>query len=305
MKKRFLIFPALILCTLILSVTAFADSIGGGTVTASSLNLREQANVSSNILDTIPNGAFVIVESKENGWYRVAYNGSEGYVSASYVNYADNLIGNYGAEASIKGTFVRLRSGPSTDYAQVLTFAEGAKVNITGVSGNWLKVRTVVSGTEGYVRSDFVSYLSDSAQVSGDGPYYTVLSNDTSKTVGEKITETAMQYLGCPYVWGGMSPSGFDCSGFVGYVMSLNGYSVERVAHNIYTSSGSYVWSKDDLLPGDILCFGSSSSYINHVGIYLGNGQFIHSGSSSTGVIITELNSGYYQYRFQAGKRVW
>ena len=107
--------------------------------------------------------------------------------------------------------------------------------------------------------------------------------------------------MGAPYVYGGMSPSGFDCSGFVNYVYKLCGYSMSRVASSIYNNNGTYV-EKANLQIGDLVFFASNSSSIGHVGIYIGNGQFIHASSSrSRGVIHSTLLEGYYNRYFVGG----
>ena len=100
-----------------------------------------------------------------------------------------------------------------------------------------------------------------------------------------------------------MSPSGFDCSGFVNYVYDLYGYDLYRVAQDIYHNDGNYV-AKADLQPGDLVFYGYSVYGIPHVGMYIGGGQFIHASTSTTGVIISELDSSYYTNRYVGAKRI-
>lgn len=109
--------------------------------------------------------------------------------------------------------------------------------------------------------------------------------------------------MGAPYVYGGMSPSGFDCSGFVNYVYKLCGYSMSRVASSIYNNNGTYV-EKANLQIGDLVFFASNSSSIGHVGIYIGNGQFIHSSSGAGCVVISDLSSSYYLKNYVGAKRI-
>ena len=110
--------------------------------------------------------------------------------------------------------------------------------------------------------------------------------------------------MGYRYTWGGMSPdTGFDCSGFVNYIYKLYGYSMNRVAQDIYSGSGTYV-SKDQLQPGDILCFGYGPTSVGHVGLYIGNNQMVHASNSRTGVIITDLSNTYYTNNYVGAKRI-
>ena len=164
-------------------------------------------------------------------------------------------------------------------------------VYVCDTCGN--ETTTVVSanGVKGYVNS---AYVTTTKSDGGSKP---------SGSIGETIVATAKQYMGAPYVYGGMSPSGFDCSGFVNYVYKLCGYSMSRVASSIYNNNGTYV-EKANLQLGDLVFFASNSSSIGHVGIYIGNGQFIHSSSGAGCVVISDLSSSYYLKNYVGAKRI-
>lgn len=123
-------------------------------------------------------------------------------------------------------------------------------------------------------------------------------------SLSAKLAATAKQYQGHRYISGGASPSGFDCSGFTSYVYKQHGITLPRTS-----TAQAYVGTqlnKADLLPGDLLIF--SNTYKkgpSHTGIYLGNGQFIHASTSTTGVIISDLNSTYYKSKFSYGRRLY
>lgn len=117
------------------------------------------------------------------------------------------------------------------------------------------------------------------------------------------VLATARQHLGTPYRYGGSSPGGFDCSGFVKYVFSQHGYNLNRTAAAQY-GQGTEI-SKSDLQLGDLVFFKCSSSSIDHVGIYIGNNEFIHSSSPrSGGVIITNLDESYYARSYAGAARI-
>lgn len=113
---------------------------------------------------------------------------------------------------------------------------------------------------------------------------------DASHALGEKIVHKALAYLGDPYVWGGTSPSGFDCSGFTQYVFKQFGIDIPRTAA-AQATVGTYV-DKADLQPGDLVFFDTMGDGISHVGIYIGQGKFIN--AASTDVEIDYINNPYY-----------
>ena len=148
-----------------------------------------------------------------------------------------------------------------------------------------------INDVAGYVYSQYVS--EGRVAVIGDDP--------NASELGRQIVEYALQYEGYPYVWGGTSPSGFDCSGFTTYVFRHFGVTLNRVACD--QARNGVAVDTSALQPGDLLCFYSSADYIGHVGIYIGNNRFIHASTYTTGVIISEL-SGYYDTRGFIARRV-
>ena len=123
-----------------------------------------------------------------------------------------------------------------------------------------------------------------------------------SNPKGQALIDEAAKYLGTPYVWGGTSPSGFDCSGFMQYVCSKNGIRINRVADD-QMKNGTPV-SKSQLEPGDLVFFGSGS-YANHVGMYVGDGMMIHSPSTGKSIMYTDTTTGYYESRYIGARRVY
>lgn len=116
------------------------------------------------------------------------------------------------------------------------------------------------------------------------------------------IIKTAKTQLGVPYRWGGTTSRGFDCSGFVNYVFKKNGIALPRTAASMY-KKGKKI-SKSNLKKGDLVFFQTYKKGVSHVGIYRGNGKFIHA-SSSKGISIDKLNSNYWKNKFYGAKRVF
>jgi cell wall-associated NlpC family hydrolase len=123
----------------------------------------------------------------------------------------------------------------------------------------------------------------------------------TAPAGSNNVVTYAYKFLGRPYIWGASGPNAFDCSGFTSYVYRAFGVSLDH-----YTGSqfgrGQAV-GKGNLSQGDLVFFNTYGS-ISHVGIYIGNGNFIHAANSRTGVIVSSLSEGYYASHYAGAKRV-
>lgn len=297
---------------------------GIGFVTASSLYLRSKPTTSSNALTSAPKNDVVVILGKEGDWYKVNYNLKEGYMHSDYLNVqtTGNAELGYG---KVSGSSVNLRSGPSTSDSIVATAAQGATAYIIGVNNGWYKV--IYGQSICYVRSDLLTLTEypyenqassnspkffrtgvstgtePSAEALGTTSGATTSGTVSSSNLGAQIVATAKKYLGTPYVWGGASPSGFDCSGFVYYILKTLGYSPYRTPADQY-KMGTYV-AKENLQPGDIVFFQNTyKSGISHVGIYVGDGMFIHSPNSRSVVSYADLNSSYYTSHYYGARRI-
>lgn len=116
-----------------------------------------------------------------------------------------------------------------------------------------------------------------------------------------QITATANKYIGVPYVYGGTTTGGFDCSGYTQFVFKKLGISLNRTAASQYTQ-GTAV-SKSNLQVGDLVFFNTTGKSASHVGIYMGNNKFVHAGSS-TGVTMASLNDSYWVNKYNGARRV-
>lgn len=119
--------------------------------------------------------------------------------------------------------------------------------------------------------------------------------------IARRIVSSSMDYIGVPYLFGGTTPSAFDCSGYVQYVFANAGISLPRTA-DVQYEVGTPV-STTELVAGDLVFFSTYTYGASHVGIYIGDGKFIHA-SSSRGVTIDSLSSSYYSSRYIGSRRV-
>lgn len=191
-----------------------------------------------------------------------------------------------------------LRSEPSTSSESLGKLKKHTVVTIISEENDWYKVN--YNGKEGYISKSLVTIgevPEETSSRSGDTSRTQTISNNSD------IVSIATQYLGNKYVSGGASPeSGFDCSGFTQYVYNQCGISLSR-ASSTQANNGTPV-DKSELQPGDLLLFhyyGGSS--IGHVGIYTGNGQFIHAANAQRGVVYDTINSGYYAENYAGARR--
>ena len=295
---------------------------GIGFVNATTLRLRKAPNTTSATLDTAYNRECVVLISKSGDWYQVNYNLQIGYMHKDYltVSTCENAELGYG---EVVGSTVNMRSGPSTAHAKVAVASKGEKCYIIGLNQGWYKV--IYSGKICYIRSDFLKLTEfpyenkDSAntpkffrygKTTGIAPSAAVLNGSNSNSVsnshqvsGSDILAEARKYLGVRYVNGGASPSGFDCSGLTYFVLKTLGFSPYRTPADQY-KQGSFI-EKAKLQPGDIVFFANTyGNGISHVGIYAGNGQFIHAPNSRSTVSYSDLTSGYWADHYYGARRM-
>ena len=272
-----------------------------GTVKcSSSVNLRSAANTSSSILAELKNGTAVTVVSTANGWCKVTYSGKTGYIKQDYVSTtgsaSNNTSASTGTAAVVKcSSTVNFRSAASTSSTSLGELKNGTAVTVISTSNGWSKVS--YAGKAGYISADYLVTASSGTAIS---PSNTAASVSISAK-RQSVLNYAAQFLGVPYVYGGSTPSGFDCSGFTSYVFKNTVGSIPRVAQAQYDATSRV--SRDDLLPGDLVFFGSSTSSISHVGIYVGSNQFIHAPSTGDVVKYSSL-TGSYATRYQGAGRV-
>lgn len=318
---------AVLLIGSILTISAFAADPGGkktgvAFVTASALRLRKAASSRSATLDLAYRNEVVVTLGKTGEWYHVLYNLQEGYMHEDYLEVVtvENVELGYG---KVNGTYVNMRSGPGTSYKSLGKSMPGDLAYIIGINKQWYKV--IWNDQICYIRSDYLDLTEvpyenrDSAKEpvffthgKRTGPKVTVANFKASanylgyvepeaSATAASIVATAKSCLGVPYKWGGESMSGFDCSGLVQYVFEKNGISMARTCKKQY-SAGTPI-SKSALQPGDLVFFQNTyTSGLSHVGIYIGDGEFIH--ASSDGVMTSKLSNTYWSSHYYGACRI-
>ena len=270
---------------------AFATS---GKVTADVLNVRTQPSTSSAIVGVLYNGAAVnIIEDAGNGWLKIQHGQQSAYVSAQYVNVEEVV-----KTGTVTASLLNVRQAPSLSGAVVAQAPNGTVLNILDTSDSyWYKVR--YGAVEGYAASE---YINTSERRVYDTTSRSGIVDRTAASDNAALIDFAKSFLGIPYVYGGSTPAGFDCSGFVMYVFSQFGVSLSRTTYT-QVNEGTYV-PKDQLRMGDLVFFAPGGN-VNHVGIYISDGNFIHSTHTGDVVKISNLNSpGYYSNNYYTARRV-
>ncbi|MDR1299011.1 MAG: C40 family peptidase [Oscillospiraceae bacterium] len=286
--------------------TASADNLayGAATVSATQLNVRSSPNTSSSVITQVVYSDIVVILEKTNDeWFKINFNGVVGYTKSEY--YKDVLRAeNFNATGKLTGDDVFVREGPSTEHDTLAAYNSGTLMSVIGINNGWYKVRH--DGLTGYIRSDYMTVVSpykpDSTTLRTAAKTSSAPAPAHSKT-GNELVDFALGYLGSRYVYGGASPSGFDCSGFTTYVYKNFGISLTRNASGQYRDNGVHI-DKSELGAGDLVFFSSNGRSVTHVGLYIGDEEFIHASTSSTGVIISRLDSAYYTRVWFGAKRV-
>ena len=215
--------------------------------------------------------------------------------------------------AYVNADSLKVRQEPNTSSEVIDSLTRNAQISIIEELDGWYRIK--LSNQIGYVSATYISdERTEETTSRGDvsRKEETTSSTDTntidtpviSSGKGEDVVEYAKQYLGFRYVSGGASPStGFDCSGFTSYVYKNFGITLSRTSKG-QINNGVAV-EKSNLQLGDIVVFNNdANTAIGHVGIYVGDGNFIHAANPSDGVKITSLSSSYYSTRYVGARRV-
>ena len=273
-------------------VVAVSGSAGeAAVINASSVNFRSGPSLDHQIIAGLNKGAQVTLLEAGDEWCLVSWNGLTGYVNRDFVTSDALPLELEETRGIVTGDCVNVRDIPSTEGGIVTKVYAGNIVELLGLENGWYSVS--VNGAVGFICADYLREYSGS----------------TSSAIGEEVAALALSYLGTPYAYGGASAKGFDCSGFTMYVFSQFGYSLPHSATSQWNDSGEYV-ERSDLQPGDLVLFcdpsRSNGKACSHVGIYIGNDEFVHASSGSSGkyVRISSLTEDYYNGYYKGAKRL-
>ena len=283
------------------------------------LNVRKGPSVSYSKITNLPNGTKVTVKSTSNGWSKITSGSITGYVNSSYLtskkpstetsSNTSNDKNNQTNETSTTkyisaSSGLNVRKGPSTSYSVISTLAKGTKVTVKSTSNGWSKITS--GSITGYVNSSYLTSKKPSTTTSSNSSSSSTNSSTSTSNSASKVISYAKKLLGKPYVWGAQGPNGFDCSGFTYYVFKNSaGITLPRTS-SAQSKYGKSV-SKSNLKAGDLIFFdtvGPNNGAVTHVGLYIGNGQFIHAASGQGKVVINNLNSSYYVKAYVNSRRV-
>ncbi len=263
-------------------------NIGICNVESGNLNVRAVPSTDGKLVGKMRKDAACEVLTTEGDWAHIKSGEVEGYVNLEFLL--------TGPEARIKAAELvhtvavaetdglNVRAEANTSSAIVTQILKGEELEYVETIDGWVKVS--IDGEEAYVAEEYVTVQ----ETLGTAITMTeLLYGEGVSDIRVEVVEYAKQFLGNPYVWGGTSlTKGADCSGFVQSVFKNFGVKLSRTSRT-QVNDGTKI-SMSDLKPGDLVFYTNGSGTINHVAMYIGNGQVIHASSPKTGIKISKYN---------------
>lgn len=273
-------------------VLSYYDNPGVSNV-ANYLNIRQKPGTKEKIIGKLPSFAGCEILEEQDGWYKIRSGKILGYVSADYI-----LTGEEARQAAmdhaelmavVSTDVLNARMEPTTESKIWTQISNNERYHVVEQLDGWVKIEFDESNDEtgestyAYVSTDYVDvrYALDEAIKFSPA--------EENASLRSKMVNYALQFLGNPYVWGGTSlTKGADCSGFTLSVYKKFGISLPHYSGS-QAQMGTAVKSAN-MRPGDLIFYGNSSGTINHVAMYIGNGQVVHAASKKSGIKISSWN---------------
>ena len=281
----------------------FIDIINiDGIVNADNVNIRILPYEDAQVISVAHAGDKLNINAVTGNWFVISHNNIKAYIAKKFV-VAENLeylqkieSPDFKVAVITSDNGLNMRKDKSVNSTAVRSIPANEVVDVIDDkdASDWTKV--YFENEVGYVNSNYIKVLSQDTK------------NDSNKKSSKaaQIINYAKQFIGTPYQWSGRDLNkGVDCSGFVYCVMKNFGINLNN-SSKTQVQNGIAVDNRNNLLPGDLVFFSNyGGSDIQHVGIYIGNGQFIHSASTNNkGVMISSLNENYYATNYITGRRV-
>lgn len=253
------------------------------------LNVREAPSTEASLVGKMPDNAGCEILGVDGDWTKIKSGDVEGYVKSEYLLSGDAAIAR--AEevkqtiATVTAQTLYVREEPNTECSIVTMMPMGEELEVIEALDGWIKVN--VDSDEGYVSAD---YVETSTELPKAMTMTEVRYGQGVSDVRVALVQYATQFIGNPYVWGGTSLTrGADCSGFVLSVYANYGVSLPH-SSGAQSNCGTRI-SASEAKPGDLFFYGNGSR-INHVAIYIGNGQVVHASSPKSGI---KISGAYYR----------
>ncbi len=283
-----------------------------GLVLEKDLPLYFEDSEESSVYVYLPKDAIVsVIEDCDDRFY-LSYNNCTGYADAASIELLKRNaeFTCYGVVDTEELSVYESCKNIEESTEPVATLSGGKRIEVIGFSQGWFSIKS--GDTVGFVSGDSLDLtlekeapkpkVTKPAASKTESKPETVVTNGS----GSDIASYALQFVGVPYRYGGSSPSGFDCSGFTRYVFAHFGVTLPHGA-SPQLNCGVEV-SRDNLQPGDLVFFHSTyatSSPASHCGIYVGNGQFVHSASGGNrGITVSNLSDSYYSRHYLTARRI-
>ena len=264
-------------------------NLGMSVISSGNLNIRQEASTDSEVIGILTNHNACELLEDAGEWYKVTSGKVTGYVNKQYLVTGDEAEAIAEQEiktvATVNTETLNVRAEKSTEAAVLSQVGNSEAFTVNSVADGWVEIS--VDDSVGYISQDYVTLAQalPTAKTIEQVKY-----GDGVSDVRASVVSYALQFVGNRYVWGGTSLTrGADCSGFVMSVFANYGVSLPH-------SSGSQAGcgtsiSASEAQPGDLFFYGNGSR-INHVAIYIGNGQVVHASSPRTGI---KISGAYYR----------